>query len=151
MDPISTLGLVVNVVQIIEALLKVVGYINDVKEAPKDRARLARECASLLAFLTDFRYKVEESSTDDPWYSSVQLLAATDGPLEQFRDELEELMRRLKPQTGLRKFGKALVWTLDQYYINNTISRIERLKALISVSRQEDHLYVCSRDINETH
>ncbi|KAF2175434.1 hypothetical protein K469DRAFT_647119, partial [Zopfia rhizophila CBS 207.26] len=139
MDPITAIGFAANIVQIIDAVVKVVGYLNDVKDAPKDRARLARESTSLLAFLTDFRYKVEESSTDDPWFSSIRLLAAPGGPLEQFRDEMDELARKLKPQSGLRKFGKALVWTLDKNDINNIISRIERLKALVSISRQEDH------------
>ena len=142
MDPLSAVGLAVNIVQIIDSVVKIVGYINDVKDAPKDRARLAQESVSLLAFLTDFRIKVEDSSTDDPWFASVRSLGGPDGPLERFRDDMDELARKLKPQSGLRKFGRSLVWTLDKTDINNIILRIERLKVLVGLSRQEDHLYV---------
>lgn len=140
MDPLSAVGLVGNIVQIIDSVVKVVGYINDVKDAPKDRARLAREITSLLDFLTDFRYKVEECSTTDPWFSSLRVLAAPHGPLQQFKEEMDELSWKLQPQSGLKKFRKSLVWTLEKSDISNIISRIERLKALLSLFRQEDHL-----------
>ncbi|KAJ4290853.1 hypothetical protein N0V90_010048 [Kalmusia sp. IMI 367209] len=138
MDPLSALGLVVNIVQVIDGVTKIVGYINDVKDAPKDRARLARECTSLLDYLVDFRYKVEESSANDPWYSSARLLAGPDGPLIEFEKELEELKTRLKPQKGPKKIGKSLIWTVDMRYINKFIQRVERLKTFMSLARQQD-------------
>lgn len=139
MDPLSALGLVANIAQVIDGVTKIVGYINDVKGAPKDRARLARECASLLDFLVDFRYKVEESPANDPWFSSARLLAGPGGPLVEFEKELEDLSSRLKPQSGLRKVGKSLVWTLDMRSINKFILRVEILKAFMNMARQQDH------------
>ena len=140
MDPLSALGLAVNIAQVIDGVTKIVGYINDVKDAPKDRARLARECTSLLEYLVDFRYRVEEASANDPWYTSARLLAGQDGPLIEFVEELEIMKAKLKPQKGLKKVGKSLIWTVDMRYINKFIQRVERLKAFISLARQKDQL-----------
>lgn len=41
---------------------KVVTHLNDVKDAPKERAKLVREATRLLALLTDLRYRVEETA-----------------------------------------------------------------------------------------
>jgi hypothetical protein len=66
MDPVTVIGLVAGIVQLIDTTTKAIKYINDVKDAPRDRARLAREATSLLALLTDLRYRLEESKSTDP-------------------------------------------------------------------------------------
>jgi hypothetical protein len=140
MDPVTVVGLAAGIVQLIDATAKAVKYLNDAKDAPKDRARLAREAASLLALLTDLRYRVEEAKVTDPWFTGVRLLGVKGGPLEQFKEAIEKLARKLKPESGVKKFGKALLWTLDKDEINNILSEIERLKTLVSLSLQKDHL-----------
>ncbi|KAH0534081.1 hypothetical protein FGG08_007315 [Glutinoglossum americanum] len=140
MDPVTVVGLAASIVQLINATTKAIKYLNDVKEAPKDRARLAREATSLLALLIDLRYRVEEAESTDPWFAGVCSLGVEGGPLEQFKKAIEELAEKLKPEGGMRKFGKALLWTLDKNEIGNTLSRIERLKTLVGFALQKDHL-----------
>jgi hypothetical protein len=140
MDPVTTVGLAASIIQLIDATTKAIKYLNDVKDAPKDRARLAREATSLLALLTDLRYRVEEAKSMDPWFTGVRLLGVEGGPLEQFKEAIEELARKLKPKSGVMKFGKALLWTLDKNEINKILSKIERLKTLVGLALQKDHL-----------
>ena len=140
MDPITTVGIAASIVQIISVTTKTIKYLNDVKSAPKERATLAREAISLLALLTDLRYRLEEAKSTDPWFTSVRSLGVQGGPLDQFEKAMEKLARKLKPESGIRKFGKSLFWTLDQSDINSVLSKIERLKTLVGLALQNDHL-----------
>lgn len=48
MDPITATAFPAAVVQLIAVTSKVVGYFNDVKDAPKDRAKLAEKLQVFL-------------------------------------------------------------------------------------------------------
>jgi hypothetical protein len=140
MDPITAVGLVASIVQLIDATATAMIYLNNVKDASNDRATLAREGSSLLTLFTDLRYRMEEADLTSSWFAGVRLLGIEGGPLDQFKDAMVELARKLKPETGIKKFGKALIWTLDKSEISNILSKIERLKTLVSLALQKDHL-----------
>jgi hypothetical protein len=53
---------------------------------------------------------------------------------------LEELAGKLAPATSLKKFGKTLIWTLDKKECIDILDKVERLKTLIGLALQEDHL-----------
>ena len=142
MDPVSAVGFVASILQLIKTTGIVIGYVNDVKDAPTERAQFARHASSLLALLTDLRYRVEEArSISDPWFVSLRGLGAEGGPLDQLQDQMERLARRLEPSTGrLKKAGKALIWTLDKKETQNVLAQIERVKTLVMLALQNDHL-----------
>ena len=133
MDPVTAVGLAASIVQLIDATTKVIKYLNDVKDAPKDRWTLAREATSLLALLTNLRYGLEEPKSTNPLFN-VRSLGVEGGAFDQFKEAMEELARKLKPEAGIKKFGKALIWTLDKNEISNILSKIERLKTLVSLA-----------------
>jgi hypothetical protein len=140
MDPVTVISLVASITQLIDATTKTIRYLNDVKDAPKDRATLAQEAANTLILLTNLRYKLEEAKSTDPWFTGVRSLGVESGPLDQFKEAMEELARKLKPEVGIKKFGKSFFWTLDKNDIDTVLSKIERLKTLISLALQKDHL-----------
>ncbi len=63
MDPASAIGLGASIVQLIDATAKAIQYLNEVKNAPKERAKLARVATGLLSLLTDLRYRIEDVKT----------------------------------------------------------------------------------------
>lgn len=142
MDPISVVGLVASIVQLIETTTKVVGYVNDVREAPTERAQFARHASSLLALLIDLRYRVEEAkSTSDPWFAALRGLGAPGGPVDQLQGKMEYLATKLEPSTGrLSKVGKALAWALGKKEMEEALAQIERVKTLIMLALQNDQL-----------
>jgi hypothetical protein len=142
MDPATAVGFAASVAQINAATTQVVGYINDIKDTPKDRTRLAMEAASLIPSLTSLRYKVEESTSTDPWFVGVRSLCVGNGPLDQFKKAMELLAEKLRPQSGLKKLSSKLLWTLDKKEIVDILTRIERMKTLVGLTLQRDNLWV---------
>lgn len=140
MDPVTAVGLVAAIIQLMDATMMAIKYLNDVKDAPKDRSKIARDATSLMVLLTDLRYRVEETDSTDPWFTGVRLLGVDGGPLDQFKEALDDLARRLKPKTGIKKLGKMLIWTLDKKNIDDILDSIERLKTLVTLSLGKDHL-----------
>lgn len=138
MDPVTAVSLAASIVQLIDATTKTIRYLNDVKDAPKERSRLALEATRLLVLLTDLRYKVDEARATNPLLTAVASLRE---PLEQFKEAIETLKRKLKPKAGLGKLGTALLWSLDKKEIDDILSQIERLKSLIGLALQRDQLY----------
>lgn len=136
MDPITIVGFVASVVQLIDITSKAVSYFNDVKNAPKERAKLAIETTSLLALFTDLRYRVEETTSTDPWFAGLRSLG---GPLMEFNKAMIDVADKLTPATSGINLRRVL-WTLDKKEIDAILSKIERLKTLIGLALQKDHL-----------
>lgn len=79
-------GFLAVVIQLIDMNSKVVSYFNDIKDAPKDRAKLARMATGLLALLIDLICQVEEENTStSPWFADLRLLEEKGGPLMKFK------------------------------------------------------------------
>ncbi|KAM7214558.1 hypothetical protein V8F06_010040 [Rhypophila decipiens] len=57
MDPISATGLAGTIIGLAGTVAKTVNYVNDIKEAPVERAQFACEASNLLALLTALRYR----------------------------------------------------------------------------------------------
>lgn len=66
-------------------------YLNDVKDAPKDRAQCAIEVLNLYNLLTTLRYRLKEGTSNKPWYAAVRALGVKNGPLNQYKLTLEQL------------------------------------------------------------
>ena len=133
-------GFVAAVVQLIDVTSNLIIYFNDVKDAPKDRAKLAREASGLLALLTDLRYRVEDTSSTDPWFPGLRSLGGEGGPLMEFKSALEHIADKLAPASNVVNVMRVFRWTLEKKEIDTILSKIERLKTLIGLALQKDHL-----------
>ncbi|KAF5632082.1 hypothetical protein F52700_6601 [Fusarium sp. NRRL 52700] len=142
MDPITAVGLIASIAQIIDATTKVLRYLNDVKNAPKARARVAQEASLLLALLTNLRYRLEDTDAKDPWVQGVMTLGMAGGPLDQFREALEELAGKLQSSGTAKSVGKALSWHFEKKEVDDFLNRMERLKSFIALALQGDVLDV---------
>ncbi len=84
-------------------------YLNDVKNAPKERSKLSLEAANLLPFLNSLRDQVENASPNDPWVESVLELGGPTGPLELFKLTMEQLTGKLKVESPMFRMDKYVV------------------------------------------
>ena len=138
MDPVSAIGLVASIVQLITTTSKVIKYVDEVKDAPKERASLASETANLIPLLMTLKQPVETSSSTDPWFSSVKSLGLPGGPLTELQVLMEQLGGKLKLRK--KKLGRQLLWPSDQKDCLALLTKIEHVKSLIGLAMQDDQL-----------
>src|ERR1700712_5128873 len=137
MDPLSITASVIAVTQITSAII---GYLNDVKDAPKDRARCAIEASNFYNLLINLRYRLEEATADDPWYTAIRGLAVENGPLYQYRVLLVKLQSKIESKSGLEKLGSAITWKFIKDDVAAIFVALERLKTLVHIALDMDHL-----------
>jgi hypothetical protein len=133
-------GVAANVVAILQLTSVVIGYLNDVKNAPKDCQQCTIEASNLQSLLVNLRYRLEQGQTGDPWFTAVRALDVENGPLEQYKEALEQLLSRVEIQDGVQKIKKRLFWRFRKDEVASIIGRMERLKSLISLALDNDHL-----------
>ncbi|KAL8668528.1 MAG: hypothetical protein Q9168_006848 [Polycauliona sp. 1 TL-2023] len=146
MDPLSVTASIIAIVQLTST---VVGYLNDVHDAPKDRARCATEASNLYNLLTQLRYHIEDADRSSPWYTAVRALAVEGGPFDQYKSALEQLQPRVGSSSGIARLGERLVWKFSKQEVKDILSRIDRLKTLVEVALTLDH-FKLSQEINRT-
>lgn len=137
MDPLSVTASIIAVLQL---SAKVLSYLNDVKDASKDRADCAMETSSLFSLLVSLRLRLEEGDASKSWYVAVRALSVENGPLDQFKQALETLQARMTDGGRLKKAGDALMWKFKKEEIEGILARMERLKTLVEIALQMDHL-----------
>jgi hypothetical protein len=138
MDPLS---IAASIIAILQLSNKVIGYLNDVKEASKEHARCAVEAANLHSLLTNLRYRLEDADADTPWFTAIRALAVDKGPFDQFKQTLELLSNRMAGGADhLGKFREALMWKFKKEEMDRMLLSMERLKTLVVIALQMDHL-----------
>ncbi|ORY04774.1 hypothetical protein BCR34DRAFT_591111 [Clohesyomyces aquaticus] len=118
---------------------KVLGYLNDVKDASKGRTQCAIEISNLHSLLYTLHDRIENRDSTQPWHITVQDLAVKNGPLDQFKQALETLQSKITEEGRLNRVGKALVWNFEKEEIASILDRIERLKSLVEIVLRMDH------------
>lgn len=143
MDPLSITASIIAIVQLTG---KLIDYLNDVKNAPKDREQCAIEASNLHNLLTKLRYHLEGGRSNEPWYAAVQALAVRNGPLDQYKHALEQLLLKVSSGSGIKKMGSTLLWKFEKEEVTSILSRVERLKTLVQIALEMDHLSVFLSD-----
>ena len=139
MDPLSITASIVAVLQLTSIVIE---YASSVKDSSKDRAQCANEALNLYNLLFRLRSRLEEANSNERWYAATQALAVKDGPFDQYKHALEQLLAKVAGAGGIKKIGNALLWKFSKEEVTNILSRIERLKTLVQIALEMDHLSV---------
>jgi hypothetical protein len=138
MDPLS---ITASIAAILQLSSKVIGYLNDVKDAPKDRARCAIEATNLHSLLTNLRFRLEGGDASTSWATALRGLAIENGPFDQFKQSLQLLQDRLTGGSRmLQPLTDVLIWKFKKEEVERILQSMERLKTLVIVALQMDHL-----------
>ena len=137
MDPLSVTA---SIIAILQLTSKVIEYLNDVKDASVDRARCALEASNLYNLLVTLRFRLEEGRSNEPWYAAVQALSVENGPLDQYKHALEQLQTKITSRSGINKMGNPLLWKFIREEVTSILLRMERLKTLVQIALEMDHL-----------
>lgn len=115
-------------------------YVKEAKDASDERKKFVREISGLSGMLTTLIDFVNEEDPDNPWLLAVIELVANDGPFDQFVSALQQLKAKIAPTSGMRKLGQMLLWKHIKEDVQTLLSQIERLKTLVGVALEVDHM-----------
>lgn len=68
MDPLS---ITASVVAIVGLSLKILGFLNDMKDLSSDKAKLEIEIYNMQTLLARFKLRLNDDTTDECWYATV--------------------------------------------------------------------------------
>jgi len=137
MDGLSAAASIITIVQI---AVSVITYLKDVKDAPKECRKCVVEISNSNTLLLELDLHLSESSSQEPWYANVQVLAAEDGPLNQYKQSLLHLLTKVEAKSKVRKLANALMWNFIKDEVAGILAKMERLKSLVSIALEMDHL-----------
>ena len=138
-DPLSISASIVTVLQLAK---DVIGYLNDARNAPKDRQRLRDEISSTAYYLYMLKDAAERAARSDEIPPSITSLFGDQGPLKQFQSALEQLTAKLIPVGRFKGPACCLIWPFERSHIDQILASIERQKGLFTLALQTEDLYV---------
>ena len=143
MDGISAAASVIAVIEISGQVYSLCSkYYLEVKDARKDIKSLREELASLDEVLTKV---VDLARVPSPNQLAIlALLNQTEGPVQQCRAQLTDLVVKLEHWQGkdkMKRFGlRALKWPFSSKEVNNCLLVIGRYKATFELALTADHM-----------
>jgi hypothetical protein len=69
----------------------VIGYPNNVKVALKECQQCTIEASNTQHLLINLRYCLEQGQAGNPWFTAIRALNIENGPLDQYKQALEQL------------------------------------------------------------
>ena len=129
-----------SIIAILQLTSTLTNYINNVRKATAEQAKVAVEASNLFSLLTSMRFRVEGTRSDDPWFNQVKMLGTNNGPLDQLRETLEEMVERISSSRKRDQIKSALMWKFTKSQVDEALQRMERLKSLITCALANDLL-----------
>jgi hypothetical protein len=142
MDPLS---ITASIVAVLQATKEVISYVKETKDAPKDLVKAYGEAKNLVILLYELKDLVAGRYSHDPWLRTTSGLAVRDSPLHQYKKALEILLPKIAGH-GLRKVGQVLTWKCSREEVVALLSQIERIKSLVQIALEIDHMFVARLD-----
>ncbi len=154
----EALGIASSIVALAEVSWTVFEYLKDVKEASKERRTLSTELSGLVRWLNEVKLFTETAQPNDSWLVTMQRLT---GPVEQLTALLKDLEKEFKlaPSGTTEKVTKPgtdkvksqllekvkevkcrLSWKFKKNSVEDALKKIERIKSLMIITVQHDHL-----------
>jgi hypothetical protein len=147
MDPLSVTASIIAVLQL---TVKIIDGLKHARDASTDRIHFTTEIQNLRDLLVALLSRVDEDSSD-PWHINVRQMGGQDGLIYQYRVALEQLKDKISTGEGLKKTAKTFLWKYIQQDAERILSRMERLKSLVQIALEMDHLFVLSEACSEAH
>ncbi|KAJ7453087.1 ankyrin repeat-containing domain protein [Mycena latifolia] len=127
-DPIGLVGLVASVLQLVNTVAQIRGYIKDFRDAPKDQWQLLLEIESLEPLVEELEERIKRNQAA----GMTSGLQQFEQPLFQLKGMMGRLMKRLN-STGISKVSNQVVWPLwGKEDVEEGLNTIERFKSLLT-------------------
>jgi hypothetical protein len=138
MDPLSITS---GIIAVLHVTKEVISYLKETKDAPKELTKIYGEAQNLAILLYELKDCVAGRDSHDRWLLTTSGLAARNGPLDQYKEALEGLVPKVTGR-GLGKVGQVFAWKFNKDEVMVLLSQIERIKSLVQIALQLDHMFV---------
>ncbi|KAJ6630947.1 hypothetical protein B0H10DRAFT_698593 [Mycena sp. CBHHK59/15] len=143
LDRVGTVANILGVAQapiLLASIGSIAAFLNDVYGASADKERLNAEVHEFQLVFQLLTRRISQGRT--PTVRNVDFLAAVQQlPYQSFLSAFSDLHAMLNENAKLFN-GHKLTWSFDKVVVNDIISRLERLKTLVSLALTDDHLWV---------
>ncbi|KAF2466052.1 uncharacterized protein BDR25DRAFT_185539, partial [Lindgomyces ingoldianus] len=119
--------------------MKVGKCLSNASDTSADCTQFTTEISNLSKLLVDLLSYLDDDS-NEPWNAKIQELGGKDGLLYQYKCALEQLKHKISDGRGMKKIGKTLLWKYIKEDIERILLKIERLKSLVQIALEMDHL-----------
>ncbi|KAJ7453118.1 hypothetical protein FB451DRAFT_671878 [Mycena latifolia] len=122
------IGLVASVLQLVDTVAQIRGYIKDFRDAPKDQQRLLLEVQSLEPLVKELDNRMRSNQAAELTSGLLEF----EKPLIQLKGTMERLTKELSSD-GLAKVSNRVVWPLwGKEAVEEGLDAIERFKSLLN-------------------
>lgn len=130
----AVLSLLASVGQLMDYTLKVCDYADQVRNAPAEKAAIAREAGLLFTTLTRLRHRVglaqtQNNSSTEAWVSKARVFRPA---VDELNNDLGRLVARLE--------HSRVLWPWDAKRCQATLARIERVQSILHLDLQESFM-----------
>jgi hypothetical protein len=151
-DPLSTTA---SIIALLDLSGKVLKYLRNVKDSPKDCNRLIVEISSTRGILDTLSETVKDAETapQDAWSATIRSLDKNEGPLKQLGEALTSLhsgLYKAASAKGLTKVAKRLLWPFKKEDAEKLVKTIDRQKLLLMLALENDHVALSKEIQNDT-
>ena len=114
------------IVALVETTLKTVKFIRDLKDAKDDRAKIVRDLEGCAGILQKIVATVQQDAQSLPNLAS---LVVPEGPLDQYKKEIEDLVPKLTTPHGVFGIAKTVKFTTSKQKIQETVTTLDQYKS----------------------
>jgi hypothetical protein len=136
MDPLSISS---GIAALLQTTSIVIQYLFEVRGASEGRRELLNEVSCVSGFLFALKELSDRLKWTDSWCTTIIALGEPNGPVEQFKQSIDNLALRLGNE-GSRTVQRALAWPFQKAEIKEILHKIERQKALFVLALANDHV-----------
>lgn len=137
MDP---LGIAASTISLIELLSNTYEFLRAIKDGLTERKELLFEISWLHGMLHTLRNFIDIEKDNIEWLTSLAELYKADGPMQQLQYVLEQLRLKVHPSKTLASATRTVFWKNERERVKDSLAKIERLKSLIQMALNLDHM-----------
>ncbi|KAJ7027293.1 hypothetical protein C8F04DRAFT_92936 [Mycena alexandri] len=151
----DAVGLAASILALVQGAAFLLEYVKDVKDGASDRAELRLSLAALPGLLMSLKDQFDNTAPNTAGAVATANLAVQDGPFTQLIALLQRIQSKLNiPPSRTGELWQRLKWTLDKADVTELLLKVERVKSLIMLALQNNHVALSreiQKDVQELH
>lgn len=144
------LGSTASILTLLDVCVKVIEYIQEVKDGSSERTRLMMEISSIKGILESLIATVENAKlAPEAWSETIRSINRKGGPLDLLQElliALHDELRRVVSAKCVGRMSRSLLWPFKKKEIEERLKVIDRQKLLLTLALDNDHVAL-SREI----